>query len=210
KKDDKLVVRVTDRTGLIGCLRFNHLWPPFDNAAIRHVVLKAIDQKEVMTAVAGAEPSLYRTDIGIFVPDTPLVTDIVVEITGGPKDYDKLKQELIAAGYKGEKVVALTSTTIPTVYAEGQVATDALQKIGLNVELQVLDWGALVKRRTIREPVDKGGWSLFYTNLNGAGNVFPGPRLPLRGNGANAWFGWPTNPKMEELRDAWFAAPDLA
>ena len=24
------------------------------------------------------------------------------------------------------------------------------------------------------------------------------------------WFGWPTNPKMEELYDAWFEAPDTA
>jgi peptide/nickel transport system substrate-binding protein len=31
----------------------------------------------------------------------------------------------------------------------------------------------------------------------------------LRGNGTNAWFGWPTIPRLEELRDAWFAAPDL-
>ena len=26
----------------------------------------------------------------------------------------------------------------------------------------------------------------------------------------SAWFGWPTAPKIEALRDAWFDAPDLA
>ena len=30
------------------------------------------------------------------------------------------------------------------------------------------------------------------------------------GNGGEAWFGWPTMPAMEALRDAWFDAPDLA
>jgi len=30
----------------------------------------------------------------------------------------------------------------------------------------------------------------------------------MRGNGKNAWFGWPTLPKLEELREAWFNAPD--
>jgi len=34
--------------------------------------------------------------------------------------------------------------------------------------------------------------------------------FPLRGNGANAWFGWPTVPRIEELRDACFDATDLA
>ena len=42
---------VKDRTGEIGCLRFNHLFPPFDNPAIRRVVVAAIDQKEIMEAV---------------------------------------------------------------------------------------------------------------------------------------------------------------
>ena len=35
RRDKSLVVAVKDRTGEIGCLRFNHLFPPFDNAAIR-------------------------------------------------------------------------------------------------------------------------------------------------------------------------------
>ena len=26
----------------------------------------------------------------------------------------------------------------------------------------------------------------------------------MRGIGEKAWFGWSTDPKMEELRDAWF------
>jgi peptide/nickel transport system substrate-binding protein len=37
-----------------------------------------------------------------------------------------------------------------------------------------------------------------------AGNVL------LRGNGKDAWFGWPTAPKLEELREAWFDEPDEA
>src|SRR5438132_10460293 len=66
KRNKDLVITVKARTGRIGCLRFNHLYPPFDNPAIRRVVLSAMDQKEVMTAVAGAEPSLIKTDVGLF------------------------------------------------------------------------------------------------------------------------------------------------
>ena len=40
--------------------------------------------------------------------------------------------------------------------------------------------------------------------MNPAGHVF------VRGNGKAAAVGWPTSPKIEELRDAWFRAPDLA
>ncbi len=96
KRNKDLAVTVKDRTGEIGCLRFNHLHPPFDNAAVRRVVLSAMDQKEVMTAVAGAEPSLIKTDVGLFVPGTPMASDVGVEITRGPKDLNKIKQDLTA------------------------------------------------------------------------------------------------------------------
>ena len=206
-----LTLTVKDRTGEIGCLRFNHLLPPFDNAAIRRVVVAAMDQKEIMEAVAGAEPSLIKTDVGMFVPGTPMASTVGVEITRGPKDYDKLKQDLIAAGYKGEKVVILAASTIPTIWAEAQVATDVLKKIGMNIDFQALEWGTVVQRRASQEPIDKGGWNIFYTYLGGFGNISPAPNIAIRGSGANgSWFGWPTDPKMEALREAWFDAPDIA
>ncbi|SUV85431.1 extracellular substrate-binding protein [Bordetella pertussis] len=31
----------------------------------------------------------------------------------------------------------------------------------------------------------------------------------MRGNGKQAWFGWPTSERLEQLRIDWFNAPDL-
>jgi len=120
-----------------------------------------------------------------------------------------MKQELIDAGYRGERVVVLACSTIPSIHAMSQVATDVLRRIGMNIDMQLLEWGSVVARRASREPVDNGGWSIFYTSLGGMGNVSPGPNLALRASGATAWFGWPNDPKMEALREAWFEAPDL-
>jgi peptide/nickel transport system substrate-binding protein len=211
KLNKNLTLTVKDRTGEIGCLRFNHLHPPFDNAAVRRVVVAAMDQKEVMEAVAGAEPNLIKTDVGIFVPGTPMASTAGVEVTRGPKDYNKLKQDLIAAGYKGEKVIILAASTIPTIWAEAQVASDTLKKIGMNTDFQALEWGTVVQRRASKEPIDKGGWNIFYTYLGGFGNITPAPAIPIQSSGTNgSWFGWPTDAKMEELRAAWFDAPDVA
>ncbi len=210
KKNPALTITVKDRTGEIACLRFNHLLPPFNNPAIRRVVVSAIDQKEIMEAVAGAEPSLIKTDVGIFVPGTPMASTVGVEITRGPKDINKIKADLKAAGYNGEKIVILAATTIPNIWAEAQVAADLLTRIGFNVDFQALEWGTVVQRRASREPIDKGGWNIFFTYLGGFGNVSPAPDIAIRGNGTSAWFGWPTNPKMEALYDSWFEAPDQA
>lgn len=205
-----VILAVKDRTGEMGCLRFNHLYPPFDNVAIRRIVVSAIDQKEVMEAVAGAAPSLYKTDVGIFVPGTPMASTVGVEVTRGPKDYDKLKKDLAAAGYNGEKIVVLAATTIPTIWAEAQVASDMLSRMGFNVDLQSMEWGSVVQRRASREPPEKGGWNIFYTWLGGFGNISPAPNIAIRGNGTAAWFGWPTNEKIEALYSSWYDAPDQA
>ena len=208
KKNKSIAMAIKDRTGEIACLRFNHLQPPFDNPAIRRVVLAAMDQKEIMEAVSGAEPSLIKLDVGMFVPGTPMASTLGVEATRGPKDINKMKADLLAAGYKGEKIVVLAATSIPTIWAEAQVATDVLTRIGFNVDMQSMDWPTVVARRASREPIDKGGWNIFYTYLGGFGNISPAPNIAIRGNGVSSWFGWPTNPAMEVLYDSWFEAPD--
>ena len=83
-------------------------------------------------------PSLYRTDIGLFAPGTPMANTAGVEITRGPKDYAKLKQDLAAAGYNGEKIVVLAASNFPTIWAEAQVATDTLSKIGFIIDLALI------------------------------------------------------------------------
>jgi len=67
-----------------------------------------------------------------------------------------------------------------------------------------------VQRRASKEPIDKGGWNVFFTYGGGTGNVTPASLTVIRSNPATAWFGWPNDPKMEALRLAWYDAPDLA
>ncbi|HTN10053.1 MAG TPA: ABC transporter substrate-binding protein [Acetobacteraceae bacterium] len=210
KKDKSIEVKVTDVTGEIGCMRFNCLYPPFDNPKIRQVALAAINQRDCMDAVAGAVPELIKTDVGIFVPGTPMASTVGIEHTHQYKQIDKLKKDLIAAGYKGEKIVLLTATTFVTIQAEGEVAASMLKAVGFNVDNQQMDWGTVVQRRASQKAPDKGGYNIFFTFLGGTGNVTPATNIAIRGTGKKAWFGWPTSARMEQLRNAWFDAPDLA
>ena len=54
--------------------------------------LSAVDQNEFMQAIAGAEPSLIKTDVGLFVPGTPMASTVGVEITRGPKDSTRSRR----------------------------------------------------------------------------------------------------------------------
>ena len=40
--------------------------------------------------------------------------------------------------------------------------------------------------------------------------VNPAVNFPIRGTGEKAWFGWPCDKKLDELREAWFNATEAA
>jgi peptide/nickel transport system substrate-binding protein len=210
RRNRNVVQDVLNPTGLLGMARFNHLHPPFDKPAVRRALLGAVAQSDFMAAVAGTDRSLWREGVGFFPPGTPMASDAGMEALTGPRDMDKVKRDLAAAGYNGEKVVLLGATDLPTLNGLGQVAHDMLRRAGMTVDYVATDWGTVVQRRTNREAPERGGWSMFCTFWAGLDMFNPGLHQSLRGHGGQAWFGWPTSPRIEALRHAWFDAPDLA
>jgi len=210
KQQPRLKVETVNPTGTIATLRFNHLNPPFDNPAIRRAILGGIDQAEYMTGAVGTDENLWRDQVGIFCPDTPFATKVGMEVLTGKRDLAKLSHDLKSAGYQGEKVVVLLPSDIPWSKAAAEITADWLKRVGMNVEVQAMDWATLVQRRAKMEPVEKGGWSIFHTGWSGLDMMNPAGHVFLRGNGKAAAVGWPTSPKIEELRDAWFKAADFA
>ena len=189
-------------------LRFNLLHPPFDNPAIRRALLGAVDQTDFMTAAFGDNEKAWRTKVGFFRSESAMASEAGMDVLTSPRDPERVKRELVAAGYKGETVVILQPEDFPSLRALTEVASDMLRRVGMKVDTQSGDWGTVIQRRASREAPEKGGWNLFVTGTTTAGD--PAGHLGLRGNGTKAWFGWPDNPRLEELRSAWFAAPDLA
>jgi peptide/nickel transport system substrate-binding protein len=211
-KNPKIKVAVLDPTGGTEMMRTNCLQKPFDNPAIRRAMLWAFDQAEFMQAIVGNNPEMYYTPLGTFCPHTPMASDAGLEPMKGKRDYDKVKEMLKQAGYAGEKVVLMVPSDYVTLKALGDVAADSMQRVGMNVDYVVTDWGSMLQRRNKKDPVDQGGWSAFVTGWNGTDHLNPAGHIALRGNGdsPSAWPGWCVSPKLEELRNAWFAASDLA
>jgi peptide/nickel transport system substrate-binding protein len=197
-----------DQIGAMAMVAINHLHPPFDNKKLLQAVLTAIDQKEFMQAAFNSEPDLYATGVGVFTKGLPMAND---EGMGAFKADIALAKRLVAeSGYKGERAVLMAPSDQAVLGAFAPVMEATLQRIGINVDMMTMDWGTLVQRRSSQEPVDKGGWSMFCTSYTGLSVMDPAVHLPLRGTGKKAWFGWPTDPDMESLRDAWIETPDLA
>jgi peptide/nickel transport system substrate-binding protein len=161
-----------------------------------------------MAAVAGDE-KYWKTCVTIFVCGWPLETNAGADALLHGPNIDKAKALIKEAGYNGEKIVLLSATDQPIVQGQALVTQQALTKAGLNIQLDANDWGTLVTRRALKEPIDKGGWNMFHTWSSAPDNLSPALIAALRGNGDKAWFGWPNDPKVEQLISDWFKAPDL-
>jgi peptide/nickel transport system substrate-binding protein len=204
-----IVIATVDPLGNHGILRFNHIQPPFNNLKLREAVLNLVDQKDYMGAAAG-DPKYWKTCAAVFGCGTPFETNAGADaLLSGPNPA-KAKQLIQESGYQGEKIVLLSATDQPIVQGQALVTLDVLRKAGLNIELNASDWGTLITRRASKEPVEKGGWSIFHTWTSAPDFFSPAVNIALRGNGEKGWFGWPTDPRIEALIDDWFKAPDLA
>lgn len=210
KRSRGVTVELKDPLGAVGSLRFNTLHPPFDKPAVRRAILHAVDQAEFMAAVAGADPALYATDAGIFTRGTPMASEVGMEALTAPRDLATSRRELEQAGYQGERVVLLSPGDMPAIRALSEVGAELMRKLGMNVDLQSMDWSTLQGRRVKREPIDQGGWSVTFTTIAGTDTMDPASHQNTRGNGLRAPPGWPESAELERLRTAWFEAPDLA
>lgn len=208
RRDRNIVVEPRDRSGSYAMLRFNQLHPPFDNPAIRQALAMAVDQTTYMQAVAGTEPGASGICEGFFACSGPMATDAGNAVLK-THNIDRAKAALQAAGYKGEKVVMIVATDNAPITAVSEVSADIMRRMGFNLEYVATDWGSMLQRRNSREPVERGGWSIFVTGLGGPSVMDPVSNLGLRANGSRAWFGWPDSPELERLRQAWMEAPDL-
>jgi peptide/nickel transport system substrate-binding protein len=203
-----VVVATVDPLGNQGILRFNHILPPFDNVTMRQAVLNLVNQKDYMRAAAG-DPEYWRTCAALFGCGGPYETEAGADVLLHGPNLEKAKALIAQSGYKGERVVLMDATDQPVVHGQALVTFAALRAAGLNVELQAMDWGTLITRRASKAPIDKGGWNLFHTWI-AAPDLAPTVSAALRANGDKAWFGWPTDPKLEALIGDWFATSDPA
>jgi peptide/nickel transport system substrate-binding protein len=81
----------------------------------------------------------------------------------------------------------------------------------MKVDLQAMDWSTLTSRRAKKDPVDKGGWNIFHTWWIGGDITNPVLATGLGGGGVErAWFGWPDDPKLEEMRSTFARETDPA
>ncbi|MEX2520565.1 MAG: ABC transporter substrate-binding protein [Paracoccaceae bacterium] len=206
-----LTVRNQNLLGFQTIMRPNFLHPPMDNKLIRQAALAALNQQDFMDAMIG-NPDLYQLCGAMFICGTPLETAAGSDTLVHGSGMEKAKALLKEAGYDGTPVVVMHPTDVATLRTQPVVAAQALRDAGFTVDLQAMDWQTLVGKRASQASIADGGWNMFFTNWVGADVFNPIVNNMVNGRGPDdgGWFGWPTFPKAEELRDSYARSTDPA
>jgi peptide/nickel transport system substrate-binding protein len=206
KADPTVQVPKISQVGTQFIARFNHLQKPFDNVKVRRAAMAAFSQEPFLRAQVGVK-SLYKTCAAMFVCGTPFATTAGSDIQA--KGSMKQAQELLkASGYDGTPVVIMKPTDLAAIQKLPDVAAQLLRQAGFKVDLQALDWQSLVARRAKKEPIDKGGWSIFITGFLAMDMWSPISNTAIDARGEQAWFGWAKDDKLVDLRNQFMRATD--
>lgn len=204
-----VVIEKRDQLGYVTIGRPNHLLPPFDNKLVRQAAMAALDQESMLATMQG-DPQYYNVCGAIFGCSTPLGDEAGSEVLTSGANIEAAKALLEEAGYDGTPIVLMAPTDVMSLINQPVVAAQALREAGFEVDMQSMDWQSVVQRRAKQGPVSEGGWNIFFTNWMVPEISDPLINMMVNGRGNEAWFGWPTDPEIEELRAEFIAASDAA
>jgi len=157
---------------------FNNQAGILSNKKVRQAFQAAVGSDPVMRAAYGP-PRFWRLTPGLMPKEHPLHTDAGKELYN-QNNPQRARQLLQESGYKGEPIRWMTTTDFPPMVNAAQVIKPMLERAGFVVDLQVMDWAALVGRR-VRPDL----WDAFSVHIP----LFPDPVLmtPLQANFPGWW-----------------------
>ncbi len=134
------------------------------NQKLRQAWQAAIDIEPIMKNVAGGKKEFYRMDSSLAPVE---ITAWHTKMSGLPwneHNRDKAKRLLQEAGYKQEPIRFMTTQEYKWMYDFALLSKQQLEDAGFNIDLQVVDWATLVKRRNNSKEYDvfTTGMGAFY------------------------------------------------
>ncbi len=209
KSTENMTVVPLDPLGWQLHVRMNSLAKPFDNAKARQGLQMLVEsrQEDYLTAT-GFTGDLGKVCLAPFACGSPNETMVG---TDRFKKYDpeKIKALFKEGGYNGEPLVVMDPSDQPHLHLVAQVLGGHMKEIGLNADIQTIDWSSLVSRRAVKNPPaqDRGGWHVFPTAWPSSSMSDPIVNAPLDSScDQKNWFGWPCDEEMQKLRLGYLAA----
>jgi peptide/nickel transport system substrate-binding protein len=188
------IVKVFSWTGVV----FNKAHGPFTDVRLRQAVLYSMKDADLMAAAAGPK-AFWQLDPGLFFPEQHDVYSRAGADVYDHQNLDKARSLLREAGYKGQKIVVMSTKDYTWNNNTAQVLVPEMQAAGFTVDSQVYDWPTLLSRRTKPEMFD-----IFLTgfspSIDPTGVIFFG----------KTWPGWYKSEALDAALAQWSRTPVTA
>lgn len=168
-----------------------------DNYALRRAILASLTPGDAM-AIAGGPEELWDAQGSFYPEGHRWHSEGGLEAFPEQGNAEEAKSMAEEAGYEGEPIRFMLTTSYPEMYDTGSVAVQQMEAAGFNVDLQIYDWPTVVNRRA-----DPELWDIFVTT-HGA---VPDPSLFTFLN--DNYPGWWTSPEKKELEAQFVGVTDF-
>jgi peptide/nickel transport system substrate-binding protein len=159
------------------------------NQKLRQAWQAALDIEPIMKTVAGGRSEFYRMDYNLIHRELAAWHVNIPGLPWNEKSKEKTRKLLQEAGYKGEPVRFMTTQEYKWMYDFALVSKQQLEDAGFTIDLQVVDWATLVKRRNNSKEYDA-----FTTGI--------GPQYdPTNSNVLScSWPGWTCDEEIQRIK----------
>jgi peptide/nickel transport system substrate-binding protein len=159
------------------------------NQKLRQAWQAAIDIEPIMKNVAGGKAEFYRMDSSLAPVEVTAWHTKLAGLPWNEHNKDKAKRLLQEAGYKKEPIRFMTTQEYKWMYDFALLTKQQLEDVGFNIDLQVVDWATLVKRRNNPKEYD-----VFTTGMGASYD--PTHHIYLTAG----WPGWTTDEDILKLQ----------
>jgi len=159
------------------------------NQKLRQAWQAAVDIEPIMKNVAGGRAEFYRMDSSLIMAETAAWHTKLAGLPWNERNKDKAKKLLQEAGYKKEPVRFMTTQEYKWMYDFALLTRQQLEDVGFVIDLQVVDWATLVKRRNNSKEYDA-----FTT---GIGAIYDPAHVNFL---TPSWPGWTTDEDIAKLQ----------
>lgn len=177
---------------------FNKKAGLFTDVRAREAVLAAVNMEDVLKA--------GYTDDRYYILNHNMMMSHQTEQWNSPHgeekynqlDPEKAKQLLEEVGYSGEQITIITTRDYDDQYNGAVVVQEQLERIGMNVELEVYDWASLLEKNQ-----DETAYDIYVMGFVAVPE--PSTFFYIREN----YPGWTNSPELKEIVAEYRSQPSL-
>ena len=167
---------------------FNKKEGLFTNKKLRQALAVALDMEPILQAAGGGK-EFFSLDSSVYQPEIKAWYTTAGREHYNQKNVELAKKLMKEAGYTGQPIRWMSTKQYDIIYNTGLTAKAQLEKVGFNIDLQVLEWSTVTQRRTKPDL-----WDIFVT----FNSLSPEPPL-YQAWLAKDWPGWWEDSKRDDL-----------